>query len=307
MLTYSGDQALILGGGCAIGRRLAALLLAAGKAVTVTVTTPERCQPVAAAILAERARTREPDHANGAYGLSDADAPNGSEPPDCPPMSLSAEGASALRVLPLALEDMAVHPAALENVLRCEGVFSVPHYVVDCMHPHMEGYVSAVEPEAAGAYFATAVSARHAILYSLTRHMLAARRSRCGGRGAANFSGRLLHVSSTAVIMPNAGQGFYAAAKSAAETLYRTLGIELAPRGITTAILRAGYVAAGRGQTYLTEHPEVLRSIPLGRAQTAEEVAAALLWLLSDQATGINATAITMDGGMTASKNTTCR
>lgn len=269
------DHACILGGGCAIGQHLARLLLDEGRSVTVTVSAEHRV-PVLRNTL-----------------------------------GLPQEQDSRLRILPLTLENQASVENGLMQIL--EG--GTPIRVADCMHPHLEGLIAATEPDEAAAYFAAAISARNHILHGLTRAMLTAlpgrpvrharhpekHTSENGGNKPA-VTGRLVYLSSTAAGMPNAGQGFYAAAKSAAEALYRSIGVELAPRGITTAMLRAGYVDAGRGAKYLAAHPETLHTIPLRRALTAQEVAGTLHWLLSDAATGINATTITMDGGLTACK-----
>lgn len=266
------DHVCILGGGCAIGQHLARLLLDEGRSVTVTVSAEHRVP-----VLRET-------------------------------LGLPREQDDRLRILPLTLENQ----ASVENGLMQMMEGGTPTRVADCMHPHLEGLIAATEPVEAAAYFAAAISARNHILHGLTRAMLAARPVRhvrhpekhmpANGGNKPAVAGRLVYLSSTAAGMPNAGQGFYAAAKSAAEALYRSIGVELAPRGITTVMLRAGYVDAGRGAKYLAAHPEALHTIPLRRALTAQEVAATLHWLLSDAATGINATTITMDGGLTACK-----
>jgi len=259
MLTLSGGHALVLGGGSVLAQCVATRLLAMGTQVTLTVRTPEQCPEVLETLCA------------------------GGAPGTC----------AAVRVLPLALETARVGCEQLVSVLASD----VPGYLVDCLHPGLEGYVAAMDPDVAEAYFAAAIGARHRILQAVTRLMLSARR-----KAATRLVGRLLFVSSAAAGMPGAGQGYYAAVKVAAEALYRSVGLELAGRGITTVSLRPGFVAAGRGERYLSEHPEVLRTVPLGRAITADEVASAILWLLSDQAVAVNATTITMDGGMSAGK-----
>jgi len=115
--------------------------------------------------------------------------------------------------------------------------------------------------------------------------------------------GRLIYISSSAAERPNPGQGFYAAAKLASEALYRNMGLEMGERGITTAILRPGYVDAGRGAIFMRKHGRVLlEMIPVKRAITQEEIAQTILFLLSDSAISINATAIVLDGGLTAGK-----
>ena len=115
--------------------------------------------------------------------------------------------------------------------------------------------------------------------------------------------GRLVFISSAAAARPNPGQGFYAAPKLASEALYRNMGLELGERGVTTVILRPGYIDAGRGRIYLQKQDrKILEMTPIKRAITGEEIAQTILFLLSDSAAGINATEISMDGGLTSGK-----
>jgi 3-oxoacyl-[acyl-carrier protein] reductase len=138
-------------------------------------------------------------------------------------------------------------------------------------------------------YFTENISFRAEVLKTAGRIMLRKRK------------GRLVFISSTAAARPNPGQGFYAAAKLASEALYRNMGLELGGRGITTVILRPGYVNAGRGRAYM-EEKNVLEAVPIKRAVTKEEIAETVLFLLSESAAGMNATIITMDGGLTYGK-----
>ncbi|MGZ6221107.1 MAG: SDR family NAD(P)-dependent oxidoreductase, partial [Syntrophales bacterium] len=115
--------------------------------------------------------------------------------------------------------------------------------------------------------------------------------------------GRLVFIYSAAAARPNPRQGFYAAAKLASEALYRKMGLELGERGVTSVILRPGYVEAGRGRIYLQQQErKILEVVPIKRALTSDEIAQTILFLLSDSATGINATEIPMDGGLTSGK-----
>jgi 3-oxoacyl-[acyl-carrier protein] reductase len=81
------------------------------------------------------------------------------------------------------------------------------------------------------------------------------------------------------------------------------MGLELGERGVTTVILRPGYIEAGRGRIYLQkQNRKILEMTPIKRAITGEEIAQTILFLLSDSAAGINATEISIDGGLTAGK-----
>jgi 3-oxoacyl-[acyl-carrier protein] reductase len=164
-------------------------------------------------------------------------------------------------------------------------------YLVDLAHGDLEGLVAAVDGSVAGDFFQSHIAGRNVVVQQVARAMLSRRQ------------GRMVYVSSTAAARPHPGQGFYAAAKQAAEALYRSLALELAGRGITTVTLRPGYVDAGRGRRYLERNAlQALSRVPLGRALTVAEVVHAIMFLLSDDATGFNATTLTMDGGLTAGK-----
>lgn len=164
-------------------------------------------------------------------------------------------------------------------------------YFVDMAQGDLEGLVAALDDQAVHEFFNADIAGRASVLQKVARAMLARRK------------GRLVYVSSTAAGRPNPGQGVYAAAKLAAEALYRSLGLELAGRGITTVTLRPGYVNAGRGRRYLEQNQrQALAGVPLGRPLTVQEVVDTIMFLLSDSANGFNATVLTMDGGLSAAK-----
>jgi 3-oxoacyl-[acyl-carrier protein] reductase len=164
-------------------------------------------------------------------------------------------------------------------------------FLVDFAQGNYESLIAGADEESVYSYFTENISFRAEILKRAGRSMLKRRK------------GRLVFVSSAAAARPNPGQGFYAAAKLASEALYRNMGLELGERGVTTVILRPGYVDAGRGRVYLQKQERrILDMKPLKRAITAEEIAQTIIFLLSDSATGINATEISMDGGLTSGK-----
>ncbi|BCS97316.1 short-chain dehydrogenase [Desulfoluna limicola] len=166
-----------------------------------------------------------------------------------------------------------------------------PDYLVDFAHGNLESLVATAATEDVGHYLHENVTCRAALVKWAARRMTAKR------------FGRMLYVSSTAAALQNGGQGFYAASKKACEALYQGIGIEMGKKGITSAILRPGYVTAGRASTFMAENEAwVKKRVPLGRAASPSEVAETLLFLLSDAARPINATTITMDGGLTACK-----
>jgi len=178
-------------------------------------------------------------------------------------------------------------PMSLETLFAKDSGFD---FLVDFAQGDYETLIAAADEDQILAYFSENVAARAILLKRVARGMLRMKR------------GRLIYISSSAAERPAQGQGVYAAAKLAAEALYRSCGLELAGKGITSVILRAGYVQAGRGRAFLESNPEIIRQVPLRRALEADEVAETILFLLSPAAVGINATILTLDGGLSAGK-----
>ena len=163
-------------------------------------------------------------------------------------------------------------------------------FLVDFAQSDYEAFIAGADESRIYSYFMENVAARAVFLKHVTRAMLGRRR------------GRLVYVSSSAAERPAPGQGFYSAAKLASEALYRNCGLEMAGKGITSVILRVGYVEAGRGRIFLETRPDAVNQVPIGRALKAGEVAETILFLLGPAAVGINATVLTMDGGLCAGK-----
>jgi citronellol/citronellal dehydrogenase len=89
------------------------------------------------------------------------------------------------------------------------------------------------------------------------------------------------------------------AARAAVENMMRTLAVEWARFGIRTCALAAGQFAT---ETLMTKYPQVVvdnleRSIPIGRAGRAEEMAWLVAWLASPAGDFVSGTTITIDGG----------
>jgi 3-oxoacyl-[acyl-carrier protein] reductase len=109
--------------------------------------------------------------------------------------------------------------------------------------------------------------------------------------------GRIINVSSVAGVMGNPGQVSYSASKAGLIGMTRTLAREYARKGITVNAVAPGPVATAMTEGVVEGLVEL---VPVGRAGTPEEVAAAVAFLASDDAAYVNGVTLPVDGGMTA-------
>ncbi len=111
--------------------------------------------------------------------------------------------------------------------------------------------------------------------------------------------GRLLFVSSVVGFSGAAGQTSYAASKAGLVGFSRSLARELGGRGITSNVVAPGFVDTDMtADLSAARREQVLASIPSGRTATADEIAAVLVFLASDEASYVNGAVIPVDGGL---------
>jgi 3-oxoacyl-[acyl-carrier protein] reductase len=112
-------------------------------------------------------------------------------------------------------------------------------------------------------------------------------------------SGRIVNVSSVAGIAGNAGQANYASAKAGLIGFTKTVAREMASRNITCNAVAPGFVPTDLTSALLKQMEEtILKQIPLGRFGTVEDVANAIAFLASDEASYITGQVLVVDGGM---------
>jgi len=112
-------------------------------------------------------------------------------------------------------------------------------------------------------------------------------------------TGRIIAISSVVGQMGNAGQANYAASKAGLIGFCKSVAREVASRSITVNVVAPGLIdtAMTRGLTGNAQDDWSSR-IPLGRLGTPEDVAAAVAFLASDEASYITGHVLAVNGGM---------
>jgi 3-oxoacyl-[acyl-carrier protein] reductase len=109
--------------------------------------------------------------------------------------------------------------------------------------------------------------------------------------------GRVVNIASVAAWQAPAGQANYVASKAGLIGLTKGLAVEVAPRSVTVNAIAPGLVDTDRSGPYLER---LVGSVPLGRVGTLEEVAACARFLVSEQASYVTGSVLTVDGGLSA-------
>lgn len=120
--------------------------------------------------------------------------------------------------------------------------------------------------------------------------------------------GRIVNISSIAGVQPLRLQCGFVAAKSAVAALTRAMAMEYGGQGVLVNCVAPGSTLTrgtealfyGPDGTYNTQAASLLSHIPLGRPGTPEEIAGAVLYLVSPIAGYVNGQVICVDGGWTA-------
>lgn len=112
-------------------------------------------------------------------------------------------------------------------------------------------------------------------------------------------TGRMINITSVVGTSGNAGQANYAAAKAGVAGMTKALARELGSRNITVNCVAPGFIQTDMTDALSeTQVDQLKQQIPLGRMGQVSDIAAAVLYLASDQAGYVTGTTLHVNGGM---------
>ena len=111
--------------------------------------------------------------------------------------------------------------------------------------------------------------------------------------------GRIINISSIVATTGNPGQANYTAAKAGMIAMGKSIAQEVASRGITVNAVAPGFIATPMTDALNDDQKGVInKQIPAGRMGTPEEIAAAVLYLASEEAGYVTGATLHVNGGM---------
>lgn len=111
--------------------------------------------------------------------------------------------------------------------------------------------------------------------------------------------GRIITIGSVVGTMGNAGQVNYAAAKAGVIGFSKSLAREVASRGITVNVVAPGFIETDMTRTLTDDQRAgILAQVPANRLGDAKEIASAVAFLASDEASYISGETLHVNGGM---------
>ncbi|WP_417580908.1 3-oxoacyl-[acyl-carrier-protein] reductase [Pelagibacterium sp.] len=111
--------------------------------------------------------------------------------------------------------------------------------------------------------------------------------------------GRIVSITSVVGVVGNPGQGNYAASKAGLAGMSKSLAYEVASRGITVNTIAPGFIASAMTDELNDKQQDtILQKVPAGRLGSAQEVAAAAVFLSSEGAAYITGHTLNVNGGM---------
>lgn len=111
--------------------------------------------------------------------------------------------------------------------------------------------------------------------------------------------GRIVSIGSVVGTTGNPGQGNYAASKAGLIGMSKALGAEVASRNITVNVVSPGFIESPMTEALSDKQREgILATVPMGRLGAGTDVAAAVLYLASEEAAYVTGQTLHVNGGM---------
>ena len=111
--------------------------------------------------------------------------------------------------------------------------------------------------------------------------------------------GRIVNISSVVGATGNPGQANYAASKAGMVGMSKSIAYEVASRGITVNCVAPGFITTAMTEKLTDDQKSgILGQVPAGRMGTSDEIAAAVLYLSSNEAAYVTGATLHVNGGM---------
>ncbi|MBV2127873.1 SDR family NAD(P)-dependent oxidoreductase [Arsukibacterium indicum] len=192
----------------------------------------------------------------------------------------------ALHFMAADLAELAEIPALCSRIVKA---FGRPYALINNAAVGYDGVLATMHNSEIGSLLNINVQAPILLSKYLLRPML------------LNQSGRIVNISSIIARTGFNGLSVYAASKAALEGFSKSLAREVGKAGITVNCVAPGYMQTEMTSSLQGDKLEsIKRRSPLGRLATPDDAAAAVLYLLSEQAGAVTGTVITVDAGSTA-------
>jgi len=199
-------------------------------------------------------------------------------------VTLMEESGKNARIMQFDVSDENAVEAAVERIREDIGMIDI---LVNNAGIYIDGLLIRVKSEDFDQQMAINLKGAFNCSKACMRHMI------------KNRSGRIINISSVVGEMGNAGQSVYAATKAGLIGMTKSLARELASRNILVNAITPGYIETDMTKDVLEKGQEALLAhIPLKRVGRPEDIAAAALFLASNDADYITGQVLSVNGGV---------
>jgi 3-oxoacyl-[acyl-carrier protein] reductase len=197
--------------------------------------------------------------------------------------SIAGDGGKAA-ALPLDLADPASIEAGVKSALASHGQIDV---LVNNAGVTEDNLILRMSKDAWDRVLATNLTGAFLLIQAVVKSMVRKR------------YGRIVNVTSVVGLMGNAGQANYAASKAGLVGLTKSVARELSSRNITCNAVAPGFIATAMTEKMTGEAKAALEGqIPLERLGAPDDVAAAVAYLASDEASYVTGHVLNVSGGL---------